>query len=164
RVCGEKGRVLCGEMPGREGMGQLSRPFGYTWLRSKKEGGEYRYELVQDLRSQLLEEELRNRDRDAALIALDREMSQYRPYLSLSPDEALARAQTAGPEEKKWLEQLASCNWGPIQIYFRLSPQELTALRSGQKLTFSQTPKPGEEPLPADMARGVLECLRDVRF
>src|SRR5205809_2105341 len=157
-VADEKVTVFCEKLPLREVMRQLSRPFGYTWLRSRQGLGAgswgtgrdgrpptpnsqpptpaYRYELVQDLKSQLLEEELRNRDRDAALIALDREMSQYRPYLSLSPDEALARAQTAGPEEKKWLEQLAGCNWGPIQIYFRLSPQELTALRSGQKLTF----------------------------
>src|SRR5437879_5165870 len=61
-VADEKVTLFCEKLPLREVMRQLSRPFGYTWLRSRKEGGEYRYELVQDLRSQLLEEELRNRD------------------------------------------------------------------------------------------------------
>src|SRR5213078_4130045 len=108
----------------------LSRPFGYTWLRSGTPG-QYRYELVQDLRSQLLEEELRNRDRNAALIALDQEMERYRAYRHLSPDEALARAKTAPAEEKKRLESLSGPGWGPIQMYFRLSAEEQAALRAG---------------------------------
>src|SRR5205807_3804272 len=136
----------------------------------------YRYELVQDLRSQLLEEELRNRDRNAALLALDREMCQYRKYLNLSPDEALARAATARPEEKKLLERYAGQGWGAVQLYFRLSPNELAALRAGQTLTFaapgpeqgggpeihigagmnfSLAPETHPQPLPADVARGV---------
>src|SRR5207245_2160024 len=86
-VADEKVTVFCERLPLRDVMRQLSRPFGYTWLRSKKEGGEYRYELVQDLKSQLLEEELRNRDRNAALLALNAEIERYRPYLDLSPDE-----------------------------------------------------------------------------
>src|SRR5256885_10607203 len=90
-VADEKVTLFCEKLPLREVMRQLSRPFGYTWLRSGK-AGEYRYQLIQDLRSQLLEEELRNRDRNAALLALDREMERYRKYLGLSPDEALARS------------------------------------------------------------------------
>src|SRR5437868_4891882 len=83
-VADEKVTLFCEKLPLREVMRQLSRPFGYTWLRTRKEGGQYRYELVQDLRSQLLEEELRNRDRNAALLALDAQMQQYRPYLDMS--------------------------------------------------------------------------------
>jgi hypothetical protein len=64
-VADEKVTVFCEKLPLREVMRQLSRPFGYTWVRSGTPG-QYRYELVQDLRSQLLEEELRNRDRSAA--------------------------------------------------------------------------------------------------
>jgi hypothetical protein len=64
-VADEKVTLFCEKLPPREVMRQLSRPFGYTWLRSGKSGA-YRYELVQELRSQLLEEELRNRDRHAA--------------------------------------------------------------------------------------------------
>jgi hypothetical protein len=162
-VADEKVTLFCEQMPLRAVMRQLSRPFGYTWLRSGKMG-EYRYELVQDLRSQLLEEELRNRDRNAALIALDQEMQRYRPYLSLSPEEAQARAKTAAPTEKWLLDRYANQGWGPVQMYFRLSPQELAALRTGQQLLFSQEPRPDERPLPRDLARGVLQSLGFMRF
>src|SRR5438128_6816877 len=72
-VADEKVTLFCEKLPLREVMRQLSRSFGYTWLRSGKPG-EYRYELVQDLRSQLLEEELRNRDQHASLLSLARAM------------------------------------------------------------------------------------------
>jgi hypothetical protein len=178
-VADEKVTLFCEKLPLREVMRQLSRPFGYSWLRSGT-AGQYRYELTQDLRSQLLEEELRNRDRNAALLALDHEMERYRPLLSLSPDEALERAKTAPPEEKKLLDHLSGAGWGPIQIYFRLSAQEQAALRSGQELKFSQEPQPenlrfGVDPvpsrtpqsavgtLPADIARGTLQARREAR-
>src|SRR4029079_17921420 len=44
-VADEKVTLFCEKLPLREVMRQLSRPFGYTWLRSKKEGGDYQYEL-----------------------------------------------------------------------------------------------------------------------
>jgi hypothetical protein len=170
-VADEKVTLFCKEMSLREIMRQLSRPFGYTWVRSGR-SEEYRYELMQDLRSQLLEEELRNRERNEALIALDREIERYRPYLGLSPDEALARAKTGArgglsreqPADKTLLQNLAGPGWGPLQIYFRLSRNDQAALRSGEKLKFSAEPKPGEQSLPADVARGVLQSLRDVRL
>jgi RNA polymerase sigma-70 factor (ECF subfamily) len=158
-VADEKVTVFCEKLPLREVMRQLSRPFGYTWLRSGTPG-QYRYELGQDLRSQLLEEELRNRDRSAAFLALESEIRRYQPYLDLSPDEALARARTAPAADKPLLEHLATDGWGPIQLYFRLSPQQLAALRAGQTLTFSEGPKPGDQPLPADLVRGILQCQR----
>jgi hypothetical protein len=156
-VADEKVTIFCEKMPLREVMRQLSRPFGYAWLRSKREGGEYHYELAQDLKSQLLEEELRNRDRHASLLALAKEMERYRPYLGLSPEEALARSKSAAVGEKKLLEQFAVSGWGAIQMYFRLSSQQLAALRAGQKLTFSPEPQPGELPLPPDLERGILQ-------
>jgi hypothetical protein len=161
-VADEKVTVFCEKLPLREVMRQLSRPFGYTWIRSGKPG-EYRYELVQDLRSQLLEEELRNRDRNEALLALEREIDRYRPYLNLTPDEALARVKTASPGEKPLLEKLSSWGWGPIQMYFRLSRSDMQALRAGQSLRFSGAPKPGERPLPPDVARGVFQAFREWR-
>jgi hypothetical protein len=187
-VADEKVTLFCEAMPLREVMRQLSRPFGYTWLRSRQGLGlgswelgkdkpgrsptpnsqvltpVYRYELVQDLRSQLLEEELRNRDRNAALLDLDREMSRYRPYLSLSPDEALARAALAPTEEKKLLEYLAGKGWGPAQLYARLTPADLAALRAGQKLSFNAAAGSGARPLPPEMARNVITSLRDYRI
>jgi RNA polymerase sigma-70 factor, ECF subfamily len=158
-VADDKVTLFCRQMPLRDVMRQLSRPFGYAWSRSQR-GREYRYELLQDLRSQLLEEELRNRDRNAALIALEQEIERFRPYLHLSPDEAIERAGSAPPQEKALLERLAIDAWGPVQMYFRLTPDELTALRAGQEITFSAVPKPGERPLPPDVERGVLESQR----
>jgi RNA polymerase sigma-70 factor (ECF subfamily) len=198
-VADEKVTLFCKQMPLREVMRQLSRPFGYTWLRSQGPGprsGEpetaYRYELVEDMRSQLLEEELRTRDRNAALLALDEEMQSlpttrmpasaqgYRPLLHLSPEEAEARATAAlpsgrtgslsvsgragggvaAPVEQPLLENLSRYGWGPIQMYFRLSREQMAALRAGETLIFSAVPRPGEYPLPADVARGVLQGLR----
>jgi hypothetical protein len=153
-VADEKVSLFCRKTPLREVMRQLSRPFGYTWLRSGKPG-EYKYELVQDLKSQLLEEELRNRDRNEALVALDREMIEYRPYLGLTPEQARARLQTAGAGEKPLLEKLAGPGWGAIQMYFRLTPRDLAALRSGETLKFGSPPGAGEQPLAADIAAGI---------
>jgi hypothetical protein len=162
-VADEKVTLFCKELPLRDVMRQLSRPFGYAWLRSGK-AGEYRYELAQDLRSQLLEEELRNRDRNAALLALDQEMQTYRQYLSLSPDEALARSKTAPPAEKKRLETMAGGGWGIVQVYFRLSPGDLAALRAGQTLTYSPEPRQGQRQLPPELGRSVLQTLREWRI
>src|SRR5262249_42200582 len=124
----------------------------------------YRYELVQDLRSQLLEEELRDRDRHEALIALERGMSAYRPYLDLSPEEARERARTAAPAEKKLLEHLGSSGWGMVQVYFRLSPQQQAALREGQELLFSAAAESDQQALPEEVARGVLPSLSHRRI
>jgi RNA polymerase sigma-70 factor, ECF subfamily len=171
-VADEKVTLFCKQMPLRDVMRQLSRPFGYTWIRSTR-NGQYCYELMQDLRSQLLEEELRNRDRNTALLALEREMERYRPYLDLSPDEALARSKTALPVEKPLLERLSAPAWGPVQLYFRLTPQQLASLRAGETLIFSDPLAPGEparpehiagSPLPKELARGVLQSLRGLRL
>jgi RNA polymerase sigma-70 factor (ECF subfamily) len=196
-VADEKVTLFCQKLPMREVMRQLSRPFGYTWLRSRqglgvgsgelgKDGRTpapnsplptpvYRYELVQDLRSQLLEEELRNRDAHAALLVLQAEIERYRPFLGLSPDEALKRASThevgtrrsdaggAPAAEKPLLAKLAGFGHGPIRMFFQLSPQDLAALRAGEELTFSDEPKPGERRLPPEIARAVLQTFRDWR-
>ena len=95
---------------------------------------------------------------------MNAEIERYRPYLDLSPDEALARAKSAGAEEKKLLEKLGGPGWGPLNVYFRLTSQELAALRAGQELKFSAEPRPGEQTLPADLARGVLEDLGRIRL
>src|SRR5262249_25406725 len=99
---------------------------------------------------------------------LDREMQRYRPDLGLTPDEALSRAATARPEEKKLLEKLGGPDWGPVQIYFRLSPNDLAGVRAGPELTFGEPIGPGvvgaepfQQPLPPGVARGVLQSQRD---
>src|SRR5207248_2155927 len=62
------------------------------------------------------------------------------------------------------LEALAGKGWGPIQVFFRLSPQELATLLAGEALTFSAEPQPDEHPLPPDVAGGVLQSWRDWRI
>lgn len=201
-VADEKVTLFCKALPLREVMRQLSRPFGYTWIRaatndeqrmtndqqpttrttpispaggarsgarSSAAGGRssfvaYRYELEQDLRSQLLEEELRTRDRNAALLALDQEMGRYRGYLGLTPEEARARAATARDGEKELLTKLGGKPWGALQLYSRLTPADLAALREGQTVTFSVAPQPGERLLPPEMAKSVLEPWSDWRM
>jgi hypothetical protein len=175
-VADEKVTLFCEKLPLREVMRQLSRPFGYTWLRSgappsppnvgggcPRSGrwGGYRYELVQDLKSQLLEEELRNRDRRLALLALEKEIDRYRPFLQLTPDEALARSKTAPPGEKELLETLAGRGWAVLQMYRRLSSQDQAALRAGKQLRFQTRPVPGDQSLPPDVQQGVLQAFRD---
>jgi hypothetical protein len=182
-VADEKVTIFCSKRPLREVMRQLSRAFGYIWLRRGKVG-DYRYELVQDMKSQILEEEMRSRDRNAALIAVHEEMKQYRAYLHLSPDEALAASKSASPAEKPLLERLGGRDWAPIQMYFRLTPDDLAALREGQTLNFSQDyeleerPQPNEQApqndpqdakprpssLPAEVARGALQSHRELRI
>jgi hypothetical protein len=159
-VADEKVIVFCEKLPLRDVMRQLSRPFGYTWLRSGTPGA-YRYELVQDLKSQLLEEELRNRDRNQALLALEKEIERYRPYLNLTPDEALARAKSAAPAEKKLLETLSGKGWAGLQMYARLSARDQAGLRAGQQVRFMTKPGPGDQPLPPEIQKGVLQVFRD---
>jgi hypothetical protein len=96
---------------------------------------------------------------------MEREVEQYRPYLGLSPDEALARADTAPPAEKDRLNRFAGSAWGPIQMYFRFAPEDLAALRAGKELTFSTLPSwMGERPLPGELRQGVRLSQRDWRL
>src|SRR5262249_15105907 len=96
---------------------------------------------------------------------------RYRPYLDLSPDEALARSKTAPAAEKKLLENLAGYGWGPIQLYFRLSRDEQAELlakgelrfSSGELRTAANIPL-GDRQLPAEIGRGVLQSLRNWRL
>jgi hypothetical protein len=162
-IAEEKVSLFCRDTPLRDLMRRLGRPFGYTWLRSTRDGA-LRYELVQDLRSQLLEEEIRNRDRQEALLALDQVMQEYRDTLGLSPEEIRQRMERADPAEKKRLEMLAGVGWGLVQVYHRLSPQELAALRAGSALTYTPEPQKSELPLPKEVAAGVAQSLAHRRI
>lgn len=162
-VADERVTALVKERPLREVMRQVSRLFGFSWLRSGK-AGEYRYELVQDLKSQLLEEELRSRDLNEALLAMDHEMQALRPYVGLTPEALRAKAEVAPTSElKQQLQQLARGGWGAAQMYFRLSPEEALALRSGQELRYGSEPEAKQRPLPDDLRLSVLEKLSDAR-
>ncbi len=145
-VADDKITIFCTDRPLRDLMREIATLFNFTWQRSGEEGA-YQYRVTQPLRAQLVEEELRNHDRNEALVALDKEMEKYKALAHLSPDEAKARGLSAtDPAEKKMYEHLAGVGWGAVQMYASLGPDQLAALRDGQALDFSS----------ADGARGAL--------
>jgi hypothetical protein len=158
-VADEKVTVFCDKTPLRSVMRQLSHAFGYTWLRSGK-AREFKYELEQDLRSQLLEEELRNRDRDAALLALDGQMQQFRPYLGMSFEELKKRAAQeggqAGDTESPLSYLARGYGWGAVQLYDRLTARDRTALMAGEPLVFRSDASDPDRRLPAEWNRQLL--------
>ncbi len=91
----DKATILCEDRPLREIMRQISLVFGFSWQRNGDEGS-YSYVLIQPLKAQLAEEELRNKDIDAALLALDQSMvgkaasHGAQAYQQLSPAERMA--------------------------------------------------------------------------
>jgi hypothetical protein len=132
----EKATVFVKEEPARDVMRAISHLFGYAWVRSRRDG-EYRYELDQDLRSQLQEEELRSRDRNAALLAMDRQAQAFRPYMDLSNDEFRKRWDQLPRSEQGPLVNVAlNGGWGGMLLYHRLSLRDRAALIAGQEVVF----------------------------
>ena len=166
-VADEKVTLFCEKLPLREVMRQLSRPFGYTWLRSRG-GGEYRYELVQDLRSQLLEEELRNRDRNAALLALDRRSSVIGLTSICRRTRRWRSPKQAPPAEKScWRTSPASAG-ARSRCTSGSRPRIGCSCAPGRAWSSAGRRRADERPLPPDVARGVLqgvtgECAGTVR-
>jgi hypothetical protein len=182
-VADDKITLFCKDRPLRDVMRQISTLFNFTWERSGGEGGGadpssaaeqsdvssrgllgYRYRLTQSLRAQLLEEELRNRDKNEALLAMDKEMGRYKKYGHLSPEQAKALAENASGEERKVLETLAGPAGAAVHLYGGLSLRELSALQSGQALTFGPEPGAGEQPLSPELAGRILQGLNGLRL
>jgi hypothetical protein len=130
-VSDEKVTVFVKELPARDVMRAVAQVFGYRWAREGDEGA-FKYTLTQDLRSQLDEEEMRNRDVNAALLDLDAKMKKLTDSSSSQSHQALAR------------------------IYDRLAPADRLALRSGQILELrSETGNPDHQ-IPENLRRNVL--------
>jgi hypothetical protein len=174
RVADEKVTIFEEERSAREVMREVARLFGFFWLRSGHEGA-YRYELDQDLRSQLAEEELRNRDLHAALLALDAEMQRYRPYVDKSFEELQKLMSAYGnvhfkqmrePDKTKYLslfDMLIGGAWGGVQLYFHLTPADRAALESGRDLIFRPDAPNPDRRLTAEWNRTMLQtCTGNV--
>lgn len=162
-VADEKITLFCEKQSLRDIMRQISHLFGYRWARSGEEGA-YRYELFQDLRAQLAEEELRNRDVDAALIALDEAMGAYKPFLQLSAEEIQRKLRELpnGDKNRALLRNAADGSFAAIEAYMRLTPAEVQVLRSGGEVKFSTDDElpPG---FPSEWARRLLDSFRGLR-
>ncbi len=159
-VADDKITLFCTKRPVRDLMRAVTEVFEFRWLRTGSEGA-YRYEVVQDLRSQLREQQMRNQDKDKALLALNEQMERYRKFADLSPDELKEAAETASPEDKELLKKLADGGWGPTQLYFGLGGAELASLRDGKTLKFGPGAEDGPDTvrsqMPAGMSAGVLQ-------
>src|SRR5205823_69997 len=83
-VADEKATIFVKDRAARDLLREIARLFSYQWRRSGDEKT-YRYQLVQDLRSQLAEEDLRNQDLHAAALALDQAMQENEALAALSP-------------------------------------------------------------------------------
>jgi hypothetical protein len=160
----EKVTVFVKDRPVRDVMREVARLFGYMWARAG-EPGAYRYELMQDLRAQLAEEELRLQDLNAALLALDAEMATYHPFLGLTPAQLREKAEAAKGKEQRRLWEM-SFLWGGLQVYSRLTPGQIAALRAGDELWFapegtnvSHLIGARAEPLPKEWREPLLDAL-----
>lgn len=159
-VSDEQVTVLVDGVAARDVMRAVARLFGYFWSRTG-EPGAYRYELFQDLKSQLAEEELRNRDLDAALLAVDAAMQEYLRDLNRPLEQLRERAEHASGPEKERLEALLRGGWGMAQVYRHLGPADLAALRRGEMLTFSSANPDPRRQLPAEWRPMLLETGRE---
>ncbi len=167
RVADDQITIYCRERPLRDVMRAISGHFNFTWLRSGQEGA-YEYELSQSLKSELLEEALREKDRTEILLALDRQMEAFRPYLGMSQSQikALAERRLAeGIKEKSAFEQFNRLNMlqrgGLVaaNMFFRLSAHELDQLRNGETLTWDLAN--GDTHLPAAMLNGIESTFKE---
>jgi hypothetical protein len=163
----EKVTVFVKEQRARDVMRAIAHLFGYLWSRSGAEG-EYRYTVEQDLKSQLAEEELRSRDLNAALLALDAEMQKYRPYLDMSFEELQKRAKEGrehwkelSPSERQNVHRLntltLNAGWGGMQLYRRLTPADRAALVADQEIVFRPDATNPDYRLPAEWNSPILQ-------
>jgi hypothetical protein len=158
-VADEKVTIFCEKLPLRQIMRELNHLFGFTWLRSGTPG-EYRYELEQDLKSQLMEEELRNRDFNEAVLAMDAQMQKYRPYLDKSLEEFIKGARQEGEMAEPLSYVVRSSSWGGMQLYHRLTPGDRAVLTSGEELVFRPDAPNPDRRLPAEWNRPILQSLQ----
>lgn len=150
--------VFVKDMAARDVMRAVARLFDYKWGRSGEESA-YRYELRQDLRAQIAEEELRSRQVNQMLLALDEQIAGYLPYLDLSPEQIQSRLEGAQGAEKYRLKDLAEWKWGPIQLYHRLSAAQRQILAGGGHLQFRTDARSPELRLPGEWRSLLLPRL-----
>jgi len=132
RVADDKVTLLCHPRPLRDIMRLISQHFGFAWVRSGNEG-EYEYELIQPLKSQLLEEGLKQKDEEDMLLAIDRSMEKYRKYRGISLKQL--NAMKMNKDNLQEIFQLQMGGLAAVNQFFALSGRETEALRAGQTLS-----------------------------
>ena len=158
-VADDKLTVFCKDKPLRDLMRLVTQHFGFTWERTGSEP-EFVYRLKQPLRNQFLEEELRNKDKNEALLALDKEMESLKKYFDMSPEQARETAEHAEGKEKEKLDLLGGIGWGPARLYFGLEADDQAALQAGKNLYYGNK---GRE-IPKDLQANTLGALTGHAF
>ncbi|MBB6049975.1 hypothetical protein [Armatimonas rosea] len=153
-VADDKLTVFCKDKPLRELMRQVTQHFGFVWERTGAEP-EFVYRLKQPLRNQFLEEELRNKDKNEALLALDRELESLKKYFALSPEQARVAAESAQGKEKDRLELMGGIGWGPARLYAGLEADDQAALQAGKNLFYG----PQGREIPKGLAENTINSL-----
>lgn len=152
--------IFVEDRPARDVMREVVRLFGYMFARSG-EPNAYKYELQQDLRSQLAEDELRNRDIHQALLDLDEKMAAFRPYLQQDLDALIARVERnkdgKDAEAARLFRFVKGGGWGPAQVYFRLTAAERGLLLGGQQLRLTLDDPNPDRRLPAEWKTSLLK-------
>ncbi len=125
--------LFCEDQPLREVMRQINRLFGYHWGRSGEEGS-YRYELRQDLRGRLMEEEMRNHDVHEALIALDEKLRALHGNVD------------------GWKS-------GALRVYEMLTPAQTAAMENGQQVWLSTAATDPDSRIPGDLRGPLMQAF-----
>nr|WP_309696669.1 hypothetical protein [Armatimonas sp.] len=148
RVADDEVTLYCTARPLREIMRQLAKHFGFEWRRTGQEP-QFSYELTQSLSRQLLEESLRQQDRDALLVKIEEEVRAFQKLLELSPEQRKTRREQLQEKMSKdraafneylrlgWLDQGAET---VLPKFLQLSPDELGRIRSGQPYEWDLMP------------------------
>jgi hypothetical protein len=157
-VADEKVTVFVKEQRARDVMRAVARLLGHHWERAGSEG-EYRYEITQDLRSQLAEEELRNRDANAAMLAMDAQMEKLRPFLELSFEELQKRSSEDGEAFRLLFNVLKNAGWASMQFYLRLGQAERAELLAGHPLVFRPDAPNPDLRIPEEWHRPILQSM-----
>jgi hypothetical protein len=154
-IADENITIMVRDQPARNVMGAISGLFGFRWARMG-EAGATQYELVQDLQSQRAEADLRARDLQSALTALDEQMHSFGPLLDVDRDELRERERAASGDEKRHLDSLLR-NWSAYQVYARLTPAQRQKLVNGQPVELESGAADPARRLPGELRTPLLD-------
>ena len=154
-VADEKVTLFCEDCALHDVMRQITHVFGFTWRRLGDED-RFRYELAQELRAQLAEEELRNQDVNAAIASLGDAMEVYRPHVGKTLAQLKQEAEKANGQEARLLWKMAGPELAGVQVYNNLSAEQRSELFKGQPLTFSPESQNPALRLPQAWSQNIL--------
>lgn len=104
--------AAAGDLPAHELLTQIARLFNYTWVRSGGSDQKPNYLLYQTKRAAAEEEALVNEQLAAVMVALQKEVENYRKLGALPPDQLQAQVEQANKEFEGAFKSALSGNAG----------------------------------------------------